>query len=146
MATTNSTASSSAVIEVINRATYDDRKNKNLIKNDVVYFVVENVTDANRYLSLYVGLDKQTDVVSLNTLTGYTTAQTIEALQQLVGVGTTSPSTITTTDKIYYWEDVDLDVFRAYLRSTRANTLLPVYSNPIWETIETETETETNTT
>lgn len=138
---TNSEPTESSVIEILTRGTYDSRKSSGKLKNDVIYFVVENTSDPDRYLSLYVGLDKQTDIVSLNTLTGYTDANTIEALQLLVGAGTTSPATVTTTDKIYYWEDTALDVFRAYLKSSISNALLPIYSNPVWETIETETNT-----
>lgn len=120
-------------IIICTRNTYNNRKDAGELDPTTVYFVIENVTDAEQYLSLYVGEAKQTDVVSLNSLTAFTDKTTIEAIQQFIQSSGAPAKNLLTKDKIYYWEDTSLNVMRLFMRGT--DNIIPIYSEPLWEDI-----------
>ena len=123
-------------IIILSRTSYDNRVAQHLIDPKTLYFVIEDVTDANKYLSLYVGEAKQTDIISLNELTRFVDKTTIEALQAFI-LGSGAPAkNLLTTDKIYYWEDTDLNVMRAFMKGKISGEIIPIYTEPVWEPIE----------
>lgn len=120
-------------IFILTRNTYDNWVEDNKIDPTSAYFVIENVTDADKYLSLYVGTSRQTDIVNLNTITGFTDAASISSIQQFIQESSAPIKNLLTTNKIYYWEDTDLHVMRAYMLGEITKELIPLYNEPIWE-------------
>lgn len=114
----------SGKIKIVTIATYD---NPSYVKeSDTVYFVIEGATASQKYLSLYVGTDKQTDILNIQDLVSAGIVVDPEELP---------PGIIKIKDKLYYIEDTDLNVFRAYIKSNNSNELIPLYGTPIWETL-----------
>lgn len=122
-------------IFIMGRNTYDNLVSDGKIDPTSIYFVQEDVTDSDKYLSLYVGLNRQTDIAYLNELTGFTDVTTINALQQLIFNSGTPPTNLLTTDKIYYWEDTEVHIFRAFIKSKINGSVLPIGSDPVWTEI-----------
>ena len=122
-------------IFIMGRNTYDNLVAAGGIDPTSIYFIQEDVTDSDKYLSLYVGLNRQTDIAYLNELTGFTDATTINALQQLIFNSGTPPTNLLTTDKIYYWEDTEVHIFRAFIKSKIDGSVLPIGSDPVWTEI-----------
>ena len=125
-------------IILLSRNTYDTRKAEGEIDSDTIYFVLENSTHSENYLSLYVGLARQTDIVSLNQLIGFDNVEDSVDLTEFFDENDIPIKDLLTPDKIYYWQDFDLNVFKAYIRSSITGETLPLYGTPVWQTIESE--------
>lgn len=123
---------------VIGRDTYNRRKEEGGIDADTIYFVIENAAHSELYLSLYVGLSKQSDIVSLNQIIGFTSRDSSINLTDFFDQSDIPVKDILDTEKIYYWEDFNLNAFKAYLKSSITGDVLPLYGTPIWQTIETQ--------
>lgn len=123
---------------VIGRDTYNRRKEEGGIDADTIYFVIENAAHSELYLSLYVGLSKQSDIASLNQITGFTSQDSSINLTDFFDQNNIPVKDILCTEKIYYWEDFNLNAFKAYLKSSITGDVLPLYGTPIWQTIETQ--------
>lgn len=120
----------SGTIKIVTRNTYDAKKEQGQIDATTIYFVLENATGAENYLTLYVGLRKQSDLACLNDFTD---------LVEVFDENQIPVKDLLAREKIYYWEDVDSGVFRAYIRSSVEghDEVLPLYGTPLWEAIET---------
>ena len=117
----------SSNIKIVTRSTYD---NDDYIKySDIVYFVLEPVSNGKRYLSLYLGTDKQTDIIDIADLLG-------NANNTLPNMSEDNIPTnlINTINKLYYWEDTNLGVYKGYIKNSD-NNILPLYGTPVWEAI-----------
>ena len=130
------TSNESGTIMVIGRDTYDRRKEEGGIDADTIYFVIENAAHSELYLSLYVGLSKQSDIASLNQITGFMSRESSIDLTDFFDENDIPVKDILSTEKIYYWEDFDLNAFKAYIKSAITGEVLPLYGTPIWQTIE----------
>jgi len=125
-----------AGIIICSRTTYENRKHAGELNPTTVYFVIEDVTDADKCVSLYLGESRQTDIVSLNLLTNFVDKTTIEAIQEYI-LGSGAPAKdLLTTNKIYYWEDTEMNVMRAFMKSNTTGEIYPIYNEPVWEDIE----------
>lgn len=113
-------------IKVVTRATYD---NPSYVKeSDTVYFVIEGSSNSQAYLTLYVGTDKQTDIINIKDF---------ETIGELSNPNNFPSNIVTIADKIYYIEDTDLNVFKAYMKSSTVNNeLIPLYGTPVWESLD----------
>ena len=119
-------------IKVLTRQTYENLKPDGIDAN-TLYFVIEAGTETDICLSLYVGLSKCSDVVNLNELLGFTSAQTSIDLTPYFDENDIPVKDIMATNKIYFWQDANLGVVRAYIRSTIEDVVMPLYGTPMWE-------------
>jgi hypothetical protein len=122
----------SGKIKIITRATYDD--SSYTIEDDVIYFVLENLgTNAKKYMSLYVGNAKQTDIISIEELLA--NANPPLSPEDIHTEDDIPPTLLTAINKLYYWEDTNLGVYKGFIKNSN-NEILPLYGTPIWESIE----------
>ena len=121
----------SSKIKIITRATYDNPSYTK--ESDVVYFVMEPVTNGQIYLSLYVGTAKQTDIIDIGDLLA--NANPPINPEDIITENDIPPSLITAINKLYYWEDTTLGVYKGFIKN-KNNEILPLYGTPIWESIE----------
>lgn len=121
----------SSKIKVVSRSTYD---NPSYVKeSDVVYFVMEPVANGQQYLSLYVGTARQTDIIDIGDL--LENANPPINPQDIITEDDIPPSLINTINKLYYWEDTTLGVYKGFIKN-KSNEILPLYGTPVWESIE----------
>ena len=123
-------------IKVVTRATYNNKSASGEIDASTIYFVIEDAASSELYLSLYVGTSRQADIVDLNNMMGFTDADSSQNLTDLFGENDIPTKDMLTTDKLYYWQDLNLDVVKAYIKSRITGEVLPLYGTPVWETIE----------
>lgn len=118
----------SGTIKIVTRNTYDAKLQQGQIDATTIYFVLENSTGSENYLTLYVGTRKQSDMACLNTIT---------ELAELFDENQIPVKDLLSREKLYYWEDVDRGVFRAFIRSSIEghDEVLPLYGTPLWEAI-----------
>lgn len=121
----------SSKIKVVSRSTYD---NPSYVKeSDVVYFVMEPVANGQQYLSLYVGTARQTDIIDIGDL--LENANPPINPQDIITEDDIPPSLINTINKLYYWEDTTLGVYKGFIKN-KSDEILPLYGTPVWESIE----------
>lgn len=118
----------SGTIKIVTRNTYDAKLQEGQIDDTTVYLVLENSTGSENYLTFYVGTRKQSDMACLNDITDLT---------QLFDENQIPVKDFLSKEKLYYWEDVDSGVFRAFIRSSVKghDEVLPLYGTPLWESI-----------
>lgn len=121
----------SSKIKVVSRSTYDNPSYTK--ESDVVYFVMEPVANGQQYLSLYVGTARQTDIIDIEDL--LENANPPINPQDIITEDDIPPSLINTINKLYYWEDTTLGVYKGFIKNKR-NEILPLYGTPVWESIE----------
>jgi hypothetical protein len=118
----------SSKIKIVSRSTYD---NSSYVKeSDVVYFVIEPVANGQQYLSLYVGTDKQTDIIDIGDLLENANPPITPGV--IITENDIPPSLITTINKLYYWEDTTLGVYKGFIKN-KSNEILPLYGTPVWK-------------
>lgn len=122
-----------SVLNVITRETYENRKSAGTL-DDVVYFVLEPTSGAGDILSLYVGLRHQTDLINLNKSEEYYANGTYayDFSTQFTDIPINK---IAVEDKLYLWEDHNLGVAKIFIHSAIDGTTMPLYGNPVWETL-----------
>lgn len=120
----------SGTIKIVTRDTYDAKSQQGQIDATTIYFVLENATGAEHCLSLYVGTRKQSDLACLNDFTDLVTVFDENQIPA---------KDLLSREKLYYWEDTENGVFRAFIRSSVEghDEVLPLYGTPLWESIET---------
>lgn len=117
----------SSKIKVVTRSTYD---NPQYVKEpDVVYFVLEPTANEMQYVSLYIGTACQTDIISLDELLQEANNENSQTANDV------PTNLITIKDKLYYWKDTTLDVYRGFIKDNGG--IFPLYGTPIWESIDT---------
>ena len=121
----------SSKIKVVSRSTYDNPSYTK--ESDVVYFVIEPVANGQQYLSLYVGTARQTDIIDIGDL--LENANPPINPQDIITEDDIPPSLINTINKLYYWEDTTLGVYKGFIKN-KSNEILPLYGTPVWESIE----------
>jgi len=110
---------------VVTRATYNNRKSAGTLLDDVLYLVIEPSSYPDKFLSLYLGKARVTDLIDLD---GIIPISENETDFNNVNV----PVTLPIKDKIYTLTDTINDVVRAY--SCRDDgTTIPLYGTPVWE-------------
>jgi len=117
----------SSKIKLVTRSTYDNPQYTK--ESDIVYFVLEPVANGKRYLSLYLGTDKQTDIINIADLLGNANNILPGLTEDVIPT-----NLITAINKLYYWEDTNLGVYKGYIKNSN-NNILPLYGTPVWEAI-----------
>ena len=115
----------SSKIKVLTRATFDAITKE----SNVVYFVLEGTSEPFQCVSLYIGDAPQTDIVSIDDL--LMDANNFNSQN----ANDVPVSLITVNNKLYYWKDTALDVYRAYVKDNVG--VFPLYGTSVWESIET---------
>ena len=109
----------SETIKIVNRSTYEERKQSGDIDGSTIYFVVEDTgEDAENCLTLYVGMDKQTDIIEIQDILA------------------SNDSKI--RDKIYYKWNEDTESYSLYMVNSLSNSaqLYPIQANILWGTLD----------
>lgn len=110
---------------ILNRTTYDAKKQAGEILSNTIYIVQEISLNSETFLSMYLGLNRQTDLIDLDE---YVNPQNQEIDLNLLQL----PNVFPTTGKIYTVTDTINDVVRAY-SALDDGTLVPLYGTPVWE-------------
>ena len=118
-------------VVVLTRGTYESRKSNNEIKDNELYFVKENTTTSSNLLSLYIGLAKQTDLVSINDIIGYNNIEF--ALNHKLTEDDLMKYVAEVDDKIMYYINPNLNVVELYMYSKEVDRFIPLAGNISWE-------------
>ena len=121
------TETTNAVI-VLTRATYDNRKSEGTILNNVIYLVIEASVNEENFLSMYIGLNRVSDLISLDNV--------IDVENQEIDLNNIQiPAIFPVVGKIYTLID-NRDGENVFLRAYACltdGTLAPLYGACIWE-------------
>ena len=120
-------------VKIVTRATYNNRKESGDINSNYLYIVLENTNSSALCMSMYLGLGRITDVISLND---------INEGENFVNGDYSNlplPNILAIRDKIYTYIDDDLNVVRAYMyKPSDPHTLIPFYGELVWQCIDDE--------
>ena len=122
-----------AKICVVNRSTYNERKNLNTLSETTIYFVREDYADPASCMSLYIGKARQTDLINIRNILD---SQQVERFLNHDLTPGDIPSLFRCQDKIYFFENTLTREAELYMWGPEIGAFIPAASNTLyWETL-----------